>query len=132
MAGDIRYLACNTPTSMATDGTDDEWLVSIPEEGKFRLEAATFTPATALAIDGTNNATLTLNKGAAGTEIASVTTDTGGTALVKGTPIVFSLGAGSVVELDGQDDAIEIAKTTGGTGGVVEGVFAFKLRKVQV
>lgn len=97
----------------------DELHVSHGMDGTWKPIAASLTPHTTLAADASNIQTATLKKGAAGTAIAYMTSDsddtTYGAAYTKGTPrhFVFT-GTGKDMEFT-KDDCLELAITEGGT-----------------
>lgn len=127
-------LSLHIPTQSAN--ATDEWYIAIPWKGKWAIDAINFAPATAVAIDGTDNltATITANDGAAGSDsgtIASHTTNTGGTALVLKTTLDLTVTAPSA--LGGylaKGYQVKVAKTLAGAGKILDGTYTFAFRKV--
>lgn len=97
----------------------DELEVSHGMDGTWVPIKGVLTPHTTLAAHASNTQTATLKKGAGGTAIAMMTSDsddtTYGAAFTKGTPrhFVFT-GTGKDMEFT-KDDALELAITEGGT-----------------
>lgn len=124
-------LTLHIPTQSAN--ATDEWYVAVPWKGKWRLTAAYFAPATAVAIDGTDylTSTITKNDGAAGSDssaIASHNTNTGGTALVLKTSIALTLTQISDFTTGEQ---IKVAKTLAASGKILDGTYTFVFDKVN-
>lgn len=95
--------------------TTEERLVCHGMPGEWLLADAYFTPATTLAADGTNYASVGINDGAGGTSLGAVTS--AATAFTKGTARQISLTGA----LFGASDAIEIDINKAGSGGAVDG-----------
>lgn len=111
-------------------GADDEREVCHGYPRECRLVNAYFMPATAVSIDGTNNFTASLKAGAGGTSLGSFNTDTGGTALVKGTAVTFTLSGGESLEF-GATDCLEFAKVEAGTGAALDGALVLEWQPVR-
>ncbi len=97
----------------------DELEVSHGLEGTWRLDGATLTPHTTLAAASSNEQTITLKKGAAGTALAMMTSDsddtTYGAAYTKGTPRHFVFTAEGTSRTFTKDNVVELAIVEGGT-----------------
>ena len=104
--------------------------ITQPNPGEWELASLYFTPDSggAVAIDGTNYITVTAKQGS--TSLGSFTTYTGGTALVAGTAVAFTLtgGAGLVFS---QGDILTLDSVKTGTGAVLKGTFTASWRKKQ-
>jgi hypothetical protein len=131
MGVELGTLSLHIPTQSAN--ATDEWYIAIPWAGTWRLKKAMFAPATAVAIDGTDNltATITGNNGAAGSDsstIASHNTNTGGTALVLKTTVDLTL----TQRMDFNEDyQIKVAKTLAGAGKILDGTYTFLFEKIN-
>lgn len=97
--------------------------------GEYQPDAVVYTPSSAgaVAIDGTNYRTITLTSG--GVTIATITTFTGGTAFVAGTPISATIAG--LASCTGNTDAVKIATTYAGTGGAANGTLQIRWVKVR-
>ncbi len=140
MSQDIRAITQHIPSTAA--GTDDEWYITQPFPGKWRIVDILFAPATAVAIAGTNftTVTCTTNDGAAGADsssIGSFTTNTAGTALALKTTLKASsdwdvtLVQGTDLELV-QGAQLKIAKADDGSGKILDGTYTVLLEKMNV
>lgn len=90
---------------------------------KVVLKSLVFVPDSdgAVSIDGTNYITVTAKQGS--TSLGSFTTNTGGTALVAGTAVAFTLSGGVALEFDALTDLLTIDSVKTGTGAVLKGAF---------
>lgn len=116
-----------------TGTNTNEYLIAPPSSGKWVLESLSFTPETALATDASNYGTIAANKGAGGSAIGSLTTNSsGGAANVKGTRRDFSLTS-SLVNFDSATttETLEIAVTKAGTGGTIGGTISGLWRRAR-
>lgn len=115
-------LAANTNKTLyaATPGLSGE---------KYVLENLIFVPDSdgAVSIDGTNYITVTVKNGS--TSLGSFTTTTGGTALVAGTAVVFSLSGAALQFSAGDIVTLDSVKT--GTGAVLKGTFTGTFRQIH-
>lgn len=104
--------------------------VAQPHAGEWELAALYFTPDStgAVSIDGTNYITVTAKQGS--TSLGSFTTFTGGTALVAGTAVAFTLTGGASLVFS-QGDILTIDSVKTGTGAVLKGTFTASWRKKQ-
>lgn len=102
----------------------DELEISHGLEGSWRLDGATLSPHTTLAAHSSNTQTATLKKGAAGTTLGYMTSDsddaTYGAAFTKGTPRHFVLTAEGTDRVFTKDNVVEIAITEGGTAAALD------------
>ncbi len=90
---------------------------------KVLLKSIVFVPDSdgAVSISGTNYITVTAKQGS--TSLGSFNTFTGGTALVAGTAVTFSLSGGVALEFDALTDLLTIDSVKTGTGAVLKGTF---------
>lgn len=97
---------------------------------EYYLENLTFIPDSdgAVSIDGTNNITVTAKQGS--TSLGSFTTNTGGTALVAGTAVPFTL-SGALRQFSAVTDALVIDLAKNGSGAALKGVFNATWRKLH-
>lgn len=118
--------------NIAADASDVRY-ACVPSPGEWKLERAYFVPATTVATHGTAYGTLTLKKGAGGTSLGSLTTNSsGGAAWTAGTPSAFTLADSTDVEFTGGTDCLEItADGTAGTGAAVDGCVVCEFVKLR-
>lgn len=97
---------------------------------EYVLESLVFIPDSdgAVSLDGTNYITVTAKQGA--TSLGSFNTNTGGTALVAGTAVPFSL-SGAALQFSSLTDALTIDSAKTGTGAVLKGVFVATFRQFR-
>jgi len=112
----------------------DELELCHGQAGKWKIEAASFNPHTTLAAHASNTQTITLKKGAGGTSLGYLTSDsddaTYGAAFTKGTPRHFVLtGTGQDLEFT-KDQSLEVAITEGGTAAALDGALVVTWVKV--
>lgn len=126
-------LTVHVPSTAAD--TEDEWYVAVPWPGIWRITAAYFAPATAVAANDTNyiSVALTKNTLAAPTTFASfataITTQvTGGAAMVIGTQRAFTL-TNNDARFFAQGEQVKIAKTDPGSGAILDGTFSFEFER---
>lgn len=107
----------------ATAATDQSTMMGkAPYAGV--LASATFTPAVAVAADGTNNRIFTLyNRGQAGAGTTSMATFTTTTAWVDNVDIAMTLTATAADRVVAAGDILEVVETHGGTGVAHGGAF---------
>lgn len=128
----IAGLSLHIPTTAAD--TTDEWYITQPFPGTWRLIAARFAPATAVAVHETNyiDVAISTNDGAAGSDVAVGSFGTnaagGGALVLKTTRSITLSGAG--LDLP-QGYQIKVAKTDPGSGAILDGTFTFALTKVN-
>lgn len=93
------------------------------------LESLVFIPDSdgAVSLDGTNYITVTAKRGS--TILGSFNTNTGGTALVAGTAVSFTLSGNLEFSALTQSLIIDSVKT--GTGAVLKGVFTATYRVLR-
>ncbi len=93
------------------------------------LESLVFIPDSdgAVSLDGTNYITVTAKRGS--TSLGSFNTNTGGTALVAGTAVAFTLSGD--LEFDALTEALTIDSVKTGTGAVLKGVFTATFRVLR-
>jgi hypothetical protein len=96
---------------------------------KVWLKSLVFIPDSdgALAIDGTNYITVTAKNGSS--SLGSFTTFTGGTALVAGTAVAFSLSG--PIEFTALTGILTIDSVKTGTGGVLKGIFVATFEQIR-
>jgi len=112
--------------------TEEERHLSHGLDGTYKLEAAYFTPTAAVTAAATNFVTVALNKGAAGTLIASVDTDATGVSFVVGTPTAITIsGTGTDLEFTATD-GLEVDLNKDGTGGTIEGSITLRWVRARV
>lgn len=97
---------------------------------EYVLESLVFIPDSdgAVSLDGTNYITVTAKQGS--TSLGSFNTNTGGTALVAGTAVSFSL-SGAALQFSSLTDALIIDSAKTGTGAVLKGVFVATFRQLR-
>ena len=97
---------------------------------EYVLESLVFIPDSdgAVSLDGTNYITVTAKQGS--TSLGSFNTNTGGTALVAGTAVPFSL-SGAALQFSSLTDALTIDSAKTGTGAVLKGVFVATFRQLR-
>ena len=97
---------------------------------EYVLENLVFVPDSdgAVSLDGTNYITVTAKQGS--TSLGSFTTNTGGTALVAGTAVPFSL-SGAALQFSSLTDNLTIDSAKTGTGAVLKGVFVATFRQIR-
>lgn len=134
----IAALSLHIPSTAAD--TTDEWYITCPFPGTWRIIAAEFAPATAVSANDTNYCLVILATNAARasttwTDLGSISTQVTGTApavgaaLVLGTSVAFTLvGAGLDIA---QGRQIRVSKTDPGSGAILDGTFTFALQKVN-
>lgn len=100
-----------------------------PSSAKMWLKSLVFIPDSdgALAVDGANYITVTAKNGS--DSLGSFNTNTGGTALVAGTAVAFSL-SGSI-EFTAIAGALTIDSVKTGTGGVLKGIFVATFEQIR-
>ncbi len=125
-------LSLHIPTQSAN--ATDEWYIAVPWRGKWAIDAILFAPATAVAVDATDNltSTITANDGAGGTNSAAIASHTStATALVLNTSLDLTVTQpvllGGVLSKGNQ---IKVAKTVASAGKILDGTYTFALRKV--
>jgi hypothetical protein len=130
----LQSLSLHIPTTAA--GTGDTWYIACPFVGTWKIAKAKFTPATAVAAAATDYTTVTLatNASAESTtwvDIGAINTNTGGTALVIGTTVSFTLSAvpGSLEISEGRQ--IRVTKADTASGDILDGTFTFLLEKIS-
>lgn len=97
---------------------------------EYVLESLVFIPDSdgAVSLDGTNYITVTAKQGS--TSLGSFNTNTGGTALVAGTAVPFSL-SGAALQFSSLTDNLTIDSAKTGTGAVLKGVFVATFRQIR-
>ena len=114
----------------------DEIEYTIPWAGTWKLVSGTVTPYTTLAAHASNTQTITVYKGAAGTALGFMTSDsddtTYGAAYTKGTTRSFVFTeSGKNMEITGQTGCVEVAVTEGGTCAAVDCSIALCFERVR-
>lgn len=109
-------------------GTDDDFHATMPYPGKWELEAATYSPATTTALDGTNYSTVSVTLAAAASAGATVSNQA--QALTVASPVAFTLGGLSVREVDYLED-IKVGKVDSGTGAALDGMVQLAFIKLS-
>jgi hypothetical protein len=115
-------------------GTDEERYMNPPSGGEWEIDSITFTPATAVAKDGSNYHTVTIKRKASGDLIAGWKTEdvAAGIALVLGTAIRPTLDRNYTRCTGGVGgDCLEIAVVNTGTGATLDGEVLVVWRKCQ-
>ncbi len=131
MGQEIASIEQHIPSTAAL--TDDEFYLAWPHKGTWVLDYVGFTPATAVAIDGTDYLTVTISVNASSastswTTACSHTTFTGGSAFVLGTAIAPTV----TKVILGQGYQIRVASVnTGGSGQIMDGTYTFRATKVN-
>lgn len=100
-----------------------------PASAKMWLKSLVFIPDSdgALAIDGTNYITVTAKNGS--DSLGSFNTNTGGTALVAGTAVAFSLSG--PIEFTALTGILTIDGVKTGSGGVLKGIFVATFEQIR-
>lgn len=110
-------------------GTAEELELHIPFEGNWLLEECWVGVHTTSALHASNYATITVKKGAGGTALGNLTTQT--VALTKGTAREVALTTAPASNLMvGQSSAIELAATHSGTGVALDCTVFLGFRKL--
>ena len=100
-----------------------------PSSAKMWLKSLVFIPDSdgAVSLDGTNYITVTAKNGS--NSLGSFNTNTGGTVLVAGTAVAFSLSG--EIEFTALTGALTVDSVKTGTGAVLKGIFVATFEQVH-
>lgn len=134
----VAALSLHIPTTAAD--TTDEWYITCPFPGTWRIIGVEFAPATAVTADNTNYCLVVLSTNSARasttwTALGSISTEITGTAPAVGAAMVIGTArnipvSGAGVDIS-QGRQIRVVKTDPGTGAVLDGTFTFALEKIN-
>lgn len=105
--------------------------VALPSGSEWRLESATYIPDSdgAVAVAGTDYRTISVKQGS--TSLASINTNTGGTAFVANSANALTVSGGTSREFTGGTDTVKIDSAATGSGKVAKGVVVLTFKQMQ-
>lgn len=112
-------------------GASKTYDIALPSGSEWRLESATWIPDSdgAVSVAGTDYRTIAVKQGS--TSLASITTNTGGTAFVANTANALTVSGGTSREFTGGTDTVKIDSAATGSGKVAKGVVVLTLKQMQ-